>query len=76
MRNTGLKIELKLTDNRPFFFLGRLTGFGNNRNTTALLENDSELGSTAIQNASIPGWQPGSDLGIKRKIRSRFELIQ
>ena len=38
MRNKGLKIELRLTDNLPFFW-GRLTGFGNNWNITALVNN-------------------------------------
>ena len=36
MRNKGLKIGLRLTNNRPFFGVGFETGFGSNRNTTAL----------------------------------------
>ena len=40
MRNKGLKIGLRLTDYQPFFW-GRLTGFVNNRNTTALLSTDT-----------------------------------
>ena len=39
MRNKGLKIGLRLADNRPVFW-GRVTGFGNNRNTTALINSN------------------------------------